>query len=268
MQLKNLRLFIVAQGILVLALVVTAFFSATNLNRSLNLTIDLTSLQEVVQASDNISAALEEERIAIGQYPLTGNQTLLTRIETAQLEYDESWQVIVDNRSDEQGQQITEIEEARASYKSLLGEVISEYQKDPENNQSADKLRDAINYYLQNLDPKFSDLTEPELEKLSALVEVEKTRATTLALFSRIALVFSIVVGIVVVFQVGAAVIFSRMVITSINEIVDAANAISRGDMDVPINVDQAGEIGDLARAIERMRTSLRAAIERLRRNI
>jgi HAMP domain-containing protein len=36
--------------------------------------------------------------------------------------------------------------------------------------------------------------------------------------------------------------------------------------MDVPIDVDQTGEIGELAKAIERMRTSLKAAIERLRR--
>jgi HAMP domain-containing protein len=54
--------------------------------------------------------------------------------------------------------------------------------------------------------------------------------------------------------------------ITSIQAIVNAANAISRGDMDVEIDVNQGGEIGDLAEAIDRMRTSLRAAIERLRR--
>jgi HAMP domain-containing protein len=36
--------------------------------------------------------------------------------------------------------------------------------------------------------------------------------------------------------------------------------------MDVMIDVEQGGEIGELARAIDRMRTSLRAAIERLRR--
>lgn len=268
MQLKNLRLIIIIQGILVLVLVVTSFFTSTNLNRSLKLTIDLTSLQEVVQATENIYVALENERIAIGQYPLTGNQSLLTILETSQIEYDENWQIIVENSSEEQGQQLLEIEQARANYKDLLDDVISEYQYDPDNNQSADRLRDAISFYLQNLVPKFSDLTEPESKKLTDLVEVEKTRATTLSTFSTIGLVFSIVVGIAVLFQVGAAVIFSRMVTTSINKIVDAANAISRGDMDVPIDVDQGGEIGDLARAIERMRSSLRAAIERLRRNI
>jgi HAMP domain-containing protein len=61
-------------------------------------------------------------------------------------------------------------------------------------------------------------------------------------------------------------IVFSRRMIQAIQAIVDAANAISRGDMDVPIDVEQGGEIGELAQAIDRMRTSLRAAIERLRR--
>jgi HAMP domain-containing protein len=48
--------------------------------------------------------------------------------------------------------------------------------------------------------------------------------------------------------------------------IIDAANAISRGDLDVSIDIEQGGEIGELANSIDRMRTSLKAAIERLRR--
>jgi HAMP domain-containing protein len=266
MELKNLRRFIIAMGILVLLLVVTAFFTATNLNRSLAITIDLTSLQEVVQATDNIRAALEEERIAIGQYPLTGSDELLERIDTAQLEYDQAWSVIVKNRGEEQAQLISEIEGHREVYVGLLADIVTDYQSNPENNTASELLPGAINYYLQNLDPRFDDLSDPEMEKLSAQVEIEKTRATQLFIISRVALVFSVLVGLIVVIQVGAAVVFSRMMINAINEIVDAANSISRGDMDVAINVDQTGEIGDLAKAIDRMRTSLRAAIERLRR--
>jgi methyl-accepting chemotaxis protein len=266
MELKNLRRFIIAQGILVLLLVVTAFFTATNLNRSLAITLDLTSLQEVVQATDNIRSALEEERIAIGQYPLTGSDELLTRIANAQADYDQAWSVIVKNRGVEQAELISEIEGHRETYVGLLADIVTEYQSNPASNTASELLPGAINYYLQNLDPRFDDLSDPEMAKLSAQVEIEKTRATRLFIISRIALGFGVLVGLLVVVQVGAAVIFSRMMIDSINKIVNAANSISRGDMDVPIDVDQVGEIGDLARAIDRMRTSLRAAIERLRR--
>jgi HAMP domain-containing protein len=148
----------------------------------------------------------------------------------------------------------------------MLEDIIAEYQANPENNDSAQLLSGAINYYLQNLAPKFSSLSRPALASLLTRVEQEKTRATNLSLFSKAALGLSIVVGIVVVVQVGAALVFSRRIISAMQAIVDAANAISRGDMDVPIDVEQGGEVGDLARAIDRMRISLRAAIQRLRR--
>ncbi|MEJ2606722.1 MAG: HAMP domain-containing protein [Anaerolineales bacterium] len=45
-----------------------------------------------------------------------------------------------------------------------------------------------------------------------------------------------------------------------------AAESISRGDLDTPIIAETGDEMEDLARSIERMRVSLKAAIERLRR--
>ncbi|MFN2144755.1 MAG: HAMP domain-containing protein [Anaerolineales bacterium] len=266
MRLSSFRRFIVIQGVIVLLLVFSAFYTATNLNRSLALTINLTNLQEGVQATGNIIDALEDERIAIGQYPLTGSEDLLTRIADAQNIYDENWQIVTRVFGSEQPELLSDIEESRATYVEYLNEIISEYQSNPDENDSAGILRDAINYYLQNLGPKIADLSEPAVQKLVNQVETERARANQLAIFSRIALGFSVVVGILVVVLVIAVVIFSRRMLLAIQSIVDAANDISRGDMDVPIDVEQGGEIGELAQAIDRMRTSLRAAIERLRR--
>lgn len=266
MQLSTFRRSILLGGVMVMILVFTSIFTATNLNRSLALTIELTNLQEGVQATGNITDALEDERIAIGQYPLTGSEDLLTRIDNAQTIYDENWQVVTRIFGSEQPQLLADIEASRATYVDYLDEIISEYQSNPDDNDSASILRDAITYYLQNLGPKIADLSEPALQKLVSQVESERDRANQLATFSRIGLVFSVIVGIVVVVIVVAVVIFSQRMIESIQAIVDAANDISRGDMDVHIDVEQGGEIGELAQAIDRMRTSLRAAIERLRR--
>ncbi len=266
MLLKNIRRGLILFGAIVLVLVVTAFFSAANLNRSTNLTIDLIGLQEVAQASDNISEMLDEERISIGQYPLSGNEEILTRISLAQESYDQNWNLIVNNLGDKQPQLIADIESARGTYKAMLDEIISEYQSNPADNQSANILKDAINYYLQNLSPKYSDLIEPELAELSRLTEIERASARTNSFVAQSVLVLSVIVGIAVIFVVISATIFSRRLLNSITEIINAANAISRGDLDVPIAVNQTGEIGDLAKAIDRMRTSLKAAIERLRR--
>jgi len=266
MELKDIRKYIIGFGVLVLSLVVTAFLSAANLSSATNLAIDLISLQEVVQASDEIFYAMEDERIAIGQYPLTGNEELLTRIDNDQIIFEENWEVIVRNLGQEQPQLIAEIEQAHNTYKGLLNDVITEYQSNREDNDSADKLRDAINYYLQNVNPKFSDLSEPALAKLTTRIEQEKATIARRQAGAVFIFILSVLVGIVVVAAVFGVMILSRRVIQSITQIVDAANAISRGDLDVAIDVEQGGEMGELANAIDRMRTSLKAAIERLRR--
>jgi HAMP domain-containing protein len=266
MELKKIRRVVIAFGAIVLVLVITAFVSATNSSRATSITLDLISLQEVGQAADKIGQALEEERIAIGQYPLSGDDLILSRIEAAQADYDQNWTVIAKNLSDQQPQLIADIIAARETYQGMLNEVVTEYQANPDNNASANKLRDAINYYLQNLNPKYDDLIDPQLEKLANLTENERANATRNSIVASSVLVLSILVGISVIVAVALAFIFSRRLIDAITSLVNASNAISRGDLDIPIDVDQGGEIGELAASIDRMRTSLKAAIERLRR--
>jgi len=266
MELKNIRKFMIIFGSVVLVLVVTAFFSAANLNRSTQLTIDLIGLQEVNQASNNIVTALDDERISIGQYQLSGDEELLTRIEDAKADYDQNWNVIVENLGTDQTQSVADIESARETYKGMLDDLISEYQSNPNNNRSGEILRDAINYYLQNVNPRFTSLIEPEIEELARLTEIERTNVQRNSFVAQTVLVLSVLVGIASILVVVMALIFSTRLMNSMTSIIDATNAISRGDLDIPIEINQAGEIGELAKAIDRMRTSLKAAIERLRR--
>ncbi|WP_034384772.1 HAMP domain-containing protein [Deinococcus sp. YIM 77859] len=58
----------------------------------------------------------------------------------------------------------------------------------------------------------------------------------------------------------------TRRVVQPIERLVQAADAISMGDLTRPVQADRNDEIGDLAQALERMRLSLEAAMERLRR--
>ncbi len=266
MELKNIRKFMIVFGSVVMVLVVTAFFSAANLNRSTQLTIDLIGLQEVNQASNNIITALDEERISIGQYQLSGNEETLTRIENAQAEYEKNWNIIIKNLGNEQAKSIADIEAARATYKGMLDDLILEYQFNPDDNQSGEILRDAINYYLQNVNPGFTNLIEPEIEELARLTEIERSNVQRNAFIAQTVLFLSVLVGIASIVVVVSAMIFSSRLMNSMTSIIDATNAISRGDLDIPIEINQSGEIGELAKAIDRMRTSLKAAIERLRR--
>lgn len=266
MTLRTVRNYIIAFGVVVLGLVALNYYSNTTLNDTMAITIDLTTLQEVVQSVGNIRDALEEERIAIGQYPLSGNPELLTRIENAQAEYDANWEIILNNRGETMATQLSEIESARETYLGLLNDVTAEYQRNPNNNQASARLSQAINYYLQNLDPKISGLAEPEIALLSRRVEEERNRAQNLLRHTQAATIAGILISGLALVMAGLAVFGTQNMVGSINKIVKAANAISRGDLDSPIEVEPRGEIGEMAAAIERMRTSLKAAIERLRR--
>lgn len=266
MTLKNVRNFIFVVAIITLLMVVSNMFTSNTLGNAVQTVLDLTALQEVVFAVDQMEVALEEERIAVGQFQLSGGEELLDRIYTARNVYDKHWDVIVGYRSEEQAELLAFISDNRATYQNLLDEVISAYQSNPSNNNSASKLSSALTYFLQYLDPAISSFAEPEVENFAKRVEVERVTAINLQARETITAVFGLILSLAGVVMAFVYVIGTQRIVASITRIIDAANSISRGDLDVPIDVDQPGEIGELAKAIERMRTSLKAAIERLRR--
>jgi methyl-accepting chemotaxis protein len=191
---------------------------------------------------------------------------LLTRINDARAQYDQSWEVILRNRQAEKGTELTRISEARATYQSLLDEVISTYQANPANNDAASKMSAAITYYLQNLEPAFTDFKEPEIETFIERSRTEAQAAEAYLVQSRIVTIAGSAVTLIGVVMTFVYAFGMNRIVRTILNIIDTTNSISRGDLDVPIDVDYPGEIGELAQAIERMRTSLKAAIERLRR--
>ena len=73
---------------------------------------------------------------------------------------------------------------------------------------------------------------------------------------------------ILIVFIVLLIVIYfySRSVIRPIIYLSEVADKISMGELDTPIQIEAKGEVGALAESIERMQTSVKAAIERLQR--
>jgi HAMP domain-containing protein len=76
----------------------------------------------------------------------------------------------------------------------------------------------------------------------------------------------SALIGLVLASAAGLALIFSRSISKSIIRLTEAADTISLGELDIPVEQKSNDELGDLAEALERMRLSLRSALERLRR--
>lgn len=81
------------------------------------------------------------------------------------------------------------------------------------------------------------------------------------------ALLTALLVGLVpVLFGVLAALSLSRGLRDAITYLLRATDRISHGDLERPVELKRDDELGQIARAVERMRVSLLEAMERLRR--
>ncbi len=83
--------------------------------------------------------------------------------------------------------------------------------------------------------------------------------------FNTTLLIIAIVTGVSLVLGIGIAFYLSQLLTKPILQLTEAANRISLGELDEPIVVTTGDEIGELGESLERMRISLKQAIERLR---
>jgi HAMP domain-containing protein len=78
--------------------------------------------------------------------------------------------------------------------------------------------------------------------------------------------VFYFIILVAVVLLLMVVYFYSRSVIRPIRYLSEVADRISMGDLDTPIRIKARGEVGLLAESIERMQTSVKAALERLQK--
>lgn len=269
MKLTIARKLSIGFGILVFLLVVIAVFSVNSLNRTQVLTSELIEYQNVVQSTNQCKEAIFTARVGIVQTYLSGTRSGLSRTATARENYDSCWDEIRQYRVVEKGELLQEIEIIRVEYDRRLDQAITSLNANPDALDEGDPdVLDIINANLDFADsyaystmlPALDRLHEPELEALEELAASAQRRAAVITTLSMLFGLFSVIVG------AAAAFFISRGITRSSSELSKAADAISRGDLDVPIQINTGDEMEDLADSIERMRNSLRAAIERLRR--
>jgi len=78
--------------------------------------------------------------------------------------------------------------------------------------------------------------------------------------------IFYIVIAIALLIVFIVIYYYSRSVIQPILHLADVADRISMGELETPIQIKAKGEVRVLAESVERMQTSVKAAIERLQR--
>jgi HAMP domain-containing protein len=78
--------------------------------------------------------------------------------------------------------------------------------------------------------------------------------------------IFYLVIGVTLVILLMVIYFYSRSVVRPIRYLSEVADKISMGELDTPVQIKAKGEVGALAESIERMQTSVKAAIERLQK--
>ena len=107
------------------------------------------------------------------------------------------------------------------------------------------------------------EFSKPAATITSTLKKLQNTYSQQ---YNRRFSVLMIIIGIVLLILLGVIYAYSYSVVNPIRQLSEVADRISMGDMDARINVKATGEIGVLAQSIERMQTSVKAAVERLQK--
>ena len=105
-----------------------------------------------------------------------------------------------------------------------------------------------------------------EFGKPAAAIRSETNQMEGLyaAEYSRKVTLFLVIVLLDLAILLGVVYLYSRSVVRPIRRLSDAADRISMGDLEARVIVEGKGEVANLAGSIERMRMSVKTAIERL----
>jgi HAMP domain-containing protein len=96
------------------------------------------------------------------------------------------------------------------------------------------------------------------------LGKMNQMEGTYAAQYGRRVAIFLVIVLFDLVALLGVIYLYSTSVVRPIRHLSDVADRISMGDLEATVTVEGKGEVAKLARSIERMRTSVKTAIERL----
>ena len=247
-------------GVVLVLMFIVGALSIILLNRARETTEVLIQIQEVLLATDSAAGKIFEERVALDKYIFTGDEEGKTEFENAKDVYEASWEIVKANRGDEIPELIRDVELARTVNHRLYSQTIVYHETDLSQLVNVmDKMTEADAYYEENLQPAMEKLREEELWRAQQIAENARSISNTLMI------VVAIVSGLALVISVWAAYTIGRGITNAAVHLKDATESISRGELDVKIDVKTGDEMETLAESIERMRVSLKAAIERLR---
>jgi nitrogen fixation/metabolism regulation signal transduction histidine kinase len=260
MRLTIARKLWLAFGIVLVLLVAVAALAVYSLNSVRTSVANLIELHGVAEALDRSTEELLLERTFMAQYVVTGDDQYTVDALAAQSAHWDAWW-IVKEWGDERGiEEVQAMEEAVFNYHSRLARAIETYETGATDVATVLTELGGSDYYLDVLGPVRDEVAAAIVEEVDAREKSVEAQLATMRLVAVGAGALAFVAAVLSAYYI------SRGITRAARHLAGAAESISRGDLDVPIEVRTGDEMQDLAEAIERMRSSLKAAFERLRR--
>ena len=220
---------------------------------------ELVLAESVKAAADGVLLGKLSSVAKLRHYFSTGDTDLLAESSEAHHETEESLTTIKEYRAVALAAELRALEAAHHTHADMLDAATVAYRKNPNNVAAVmAKLDEADTFFEENMVSYIEAIREHERATMEATVASARD-----LVYQRLAVTFfvnvlSLIVGIAAAFIIG------RGITRAARQLNTVAASISRGDMDVPIEVKTNDEMKDLGDSIDRMRASLKAAIERL----
>lgn len=261
MRLTIARKLSIAFGIVLVLMAAVALVGVVSLNRASAAAEEITESQVVMQSADRSLEYLLWERVELGRAWTRGETVHIARADEMRAEFEAAWQVVVTHRGEKYGTMMDTIEREHALYEELLKEAVALFEANPNDLPAVlDKVGEADDFFYRTVEPATQLVRQEEqatVQQIQASLRASVNRMVTVAAAAG---VIALIAATVAAFTIG------RGISRAASQLSLAADSISRGDLDVPIELKTGDEMETLAESIERMRTSLKAAIERMRR--
>lgn len=247
-------------GIVLLLLFTVAVVGVVSLNKTRTATKELIEIQRVTEALDRSAEYMLLERMKISQYISTGDDIHVVDAESLRRNQQVEWKFVRAHSVAQVPDMIENIDRVHTTYEGLLDKIVTTYKENPKNSR-------AVFVQLNDTDQFYTHIVAPADRQLRKWNEANlaKIRESVSRLFFTALVVVTVSGALAIIIAVFAASIISLSIIRAVTHLSTVADSISRGDLEVPIEVKTGDELETLGESIERMRASLQAAIERLR---
>ena len=208
---------------------------------------------------DELTIKLYRKRIVYDQYFPTKSKKYKDEINTLNEEFQKLYDQYKKNITQHEKAVLDQLEPELQNYNGKLDDTLEFLKKYPDNLEGIMKqVAIADNHFDKKILPLIDQMHQEKNKATTALVKKLKDDLSK-------SNVITIIVGfIAIVFGAIFAAALGKGISKPVVELTKAADEISIGKIDTKISVKTQDEINELAQAIERMRMSLKKAMERL----